>query len=252
MDSRSALSLERQLAAVHDWWREAGVDMAFEDEPRAWLAEPEGDSPALQPAARKKATARPAESETPAIGGPPASWPRELAGFAQWWLAEPSLDPGGTRPRVPPRGKEGAKLMIVVPMPEAQDSQELLSGVEGKLLASLLAALGLDIDAIYLASALPRYMAEPDWAGLDRAGLGAVLLHHLALARPERLLVLGRSILPLLGHDPAQGHATINQTAIQGTQVPTLAGVAPARLLENARQRAMLWRKLLDWTDADL
>src|SRR5690606_37775525 len=79
-------------------------------------------------------------------------------------------------------------------------------------------------------------------------GLGEILLHHIILADPGRLLVLGTRILPLLGHDPAQAAPGISELAIQGRKVPVLTSYAPERLLGNARQRAGLWRTWLDWT----
>jgi len=256
MQSHSALTLERQIAAALDWWREAGVDLAYTDEPSGWLQPAAQDAAAGSAAARnaaRPAADTPPPAPIPRIGGDRSQWPQDLAQFRAWWLAEPTLDAGGSAPRVAPRGSEGARLMVLVPMPEPDDRERLLAGQEGALVDNMLAAMGIGADAAYVAAALPRHMAEPDWRALGDEGLGAILLHHLALARPERLLVLGRNILPLLGHDPAQSPAAIKQTAIQGAAeqalVPTLAGFAPGRLLENARQRALLWRRWLDWTD---
>jgi len=258
MESHSALTLERQIAAALDWWREAGVDLAFADEPSGWLNPPADAAAAgIPPSANKAKPAgdAPPPAPVPRMGGDPGQWPQDLAQFREWWLAEPTLDAGGSAPRVAPRGNAGARLMVLVPMPEPEDGERLLAGREGALVGNMLAAMGIGEDAAYVAAALPRHMAEPDWRALDGEGLGAVLLHHLALARPERLLVLGRNILPLLGHDPAQSPAAIKETAIQGAAaqmlVPTLAGFAPGRLLENARQRALLWRRWLDWTDGE-
>ena len=45
--------------------------------------------------------------------------------------------------------------------------------------------------ASIVASALPRHAPHPDWAALARDGLGDVLAHHVTLAAPQRLLVLG-------------------------------------------------------------
>jgi len=256
MDSNSAPTLEAQLAAALGWWREAGVDLAFVDEPQGWLRDPEAPPSLAEPGAqRKEAAAKPAEPPPPAIGGAPADWPQDLAGFAQWWLSEPSLDLGGSGPRVAPRGATEPELMVLVPMPEAGDVDMLLSGKEGVLIANMLAAMRIAPDTAYLAAALPRHMARPDWESLARAELGAILRHHLALVWPRRLLVLGRGILPLLGHDPSQAPAAVKQISIHGAQgaveVPTLTGFAPDRLLENARQRAMLWRQWLEWTGTD-
>ena len=233
------------IAATLDWWREAGVDCTFLDEPQRWLTEPETKAPAPAPVAKK---APPPEPERPRIGGDPADWPQDLATFRRWWLEEPSLDPVGGQ-RVPPHGQAGAKLLVLVPMPEEQDTEVLLSGPQGRLIAAMAQAMGIAADQLAIASALPRHTLLPDWAALARDGMGEVLRHHLSLAAPERVLVLGTDILPLLGHDPAQSSSAVQQLDIRGGTLPLLAGYAPAHLLEHSRMRARLWRQWLDWTE---
>ncbi len=242
-------AIEDGIAAAQAWWREAGVDFAFGDEPRAWLVEPE-DAAAPQPR-QASAEAPPSPPQLPPIGGNRTTWPRDLAAFRQWWLDEPTLDGGGLSPRVAPAGEPGGALMVLVPMPEAEDRERLLASVQGRLIAGFIEATGLGTASVYLASALPRHTPLPNWAGLDAGGLGEVLAHHIALAAPRRLLVLGRSILPLLGHDPAQGSPVPSQIAIQGRELPMLASFGPDRLLQSAKLRAGLWRRWLDWTDDD-
>jgi DNA polymerase len=109
--------------------------------------------------------------------------------------------------------------------------------------------MGLAPEQIYLAAALPRHTPLPDWERLAADGLGEILLHHIRLAEPQRLIVLGMRILPLLGHDPAQAAPAVSELTIQGRAVPMLTSYAPDRLLGNARQRAALWQRWLDWTD---
>ena len=245
-----APTLADRIAAAQAWWREAGVDFDFSDEPRAWLAEPAPES-VTDPRAPRSPRPAPEAPPAPRIGGAKADWPQDLTAFREWWLEEPSLDPGGVNPRVPPRGPVGAPLAMLVPMPEAEDRDTLLSGAQGRLLASLALAMGHAPDTVYFAAALPRHMPLPDWEGLAAAGLGEVLTHHLSLAAPKRLLVLGRDVLPLLGHDPAQASPGVSELSIQGGQLPLQASYSPARLLENARLREGLWRRWLDWTEHD-
>lgn len=243
-DEPPSPTLAESIAAAQAWWREAGVDFAFRDEPQPWLAE---DARAEAPAPR--VAEKPAAPAKPRIGGDPGSWPQDLPAFRQWWLDEPSLDQGGLSPRIAPRGEAGAALMLLVPMPEAEDGDTLLSGAEGRLLSSLATAMGLVSEKVYLAAALPRHTPVPDWDRLAADGLGEVLLHHIRLVQPRRLIVLGTRILPLLGHDPAQAAPAVSELAIHGAPVPMLTSYAPERLLGNARQRAGLWRAWLDWTD---
>ena len=246
MPDRPPPTLAQSIAAAQAWWRDAGVDLAFHDEAQGWLAE---DSPPAQDGAPAKAADKAAPPPRPRIGGDPADWPQDLAAFQRWWLEEPSLDTGGSHPRIAPHGAAGAALMLVVPMPEAGDAESLLSGPEGRLLASFVTATGIAPEAVYLAAALPCHAALPDWDTLRADGLGEVLLHHIRLAAPQRLLVFGTRILPLLGHDPAQAAPGVSDLSIQSEELPVLASYAPERLLGNARQRAALWRNWLDWTD---
>jgi len=248
MDSRTPLTLAEQVAAAHDWWLEAGVDNEFADEPRNWLERPPPPAEVPTPQA---APPKPAEPTLPPLGGPSSAWPATLAEFAPWWLASDQLDTGGTGSRVAPRGAAGAELMVLVPMPEAGDEERLLSSRQGQLVGNMLAAMGVAEDAAYLAAALPRHVLHPDWTALAARDLGKLLIHHVNLAAPKRLLVLGRAMLPLFGHDPAQGGANARRIALEGCGVPALASYGPDTLRQTPRFRAGLWRGWLDWTGGD-
>jgi len=244
MESHADPSLEKQFAAAIDWWREAGVDHDYSDEALTLLEKVKAEEPQRTPKATEKPQKAP-EPARPDIGGDKAHWPQSLEGFAHFWTSEPSLDDGRTDRRVPPRGVHAAKLMVLVPMPEADDSETLLSGAQGRLVANMLRAMEIAPDAAYIASALPRHMPLTDWQGLHEAGLGAILSHHITLAAPKRLLVLGGDILPLLGLEKRRG--VLEFTAGKAS-IHLLASFAPENLLENAKLRADLWRRWLDWT----
>lgn len=236
-----------EIAGAIAWWRDAGVDSVFSDEPRKWLAD--HDEPAAAKRISPRAVVAPNQPapEEPRIGGDRANWPNDLSAFQDWWLAEPLLDEGAVRARVPPLGPAEAQLMIVVAQPEAEDSTELLSGSQGRLLSAFLAAAGVAPEAVYLASALPRHTPAPDWATLARRGLGNVLLHHIGLVRPVRLLVFGENVLPLLGNDPAQTAQNSRQLYHEG-QTISLLGSRDLGSLARPAWKARLWREWLDWT----
>ncbi len=244
MDSHADHSLEDQLAAALDWWREAGVDHDYTDTPQKLLEDAPAEEPQRAPKATEKTTTAP-EPPKVMLGGDRTNWPQSLEGFVPWWTSEASLDDGRTDRRLPPRGVHGAELMVLVPMPEADDSDTLLSGAQGKLVANMLRAMEIVPEQSYIASALPRHMPLADWQGLHNAGLGAVLVHHIALAAPKRLLVLGGDILPLLGLEKRRG---VLELTMADQSIHLLASFAPENLLENARLRADLWRRWLDWT----
>lgn len=143
-------------------------------------------------------------------------------------------------------------MAVLVPMPEPDDSDMLLSGPHGRLIASMARAMSFDLESIYLAAALPCHEAVPDWAGLARDGLGEVLRHHLSLASPGRLIVLGRDVSPLLRHDWTQPAPAIDEIEIQGRKLPLMTSYSPARLLEQPRLRKALWQQWLEWSEGDM
>lgn len=251
-----------QLAAAMEWWRLAGVDSDFIDEPTDWLADavsaaqPDG-MPKQQHArpAQKAALLPPVPKIVPKVqlGGDRASWPADLGAFHKWWLEEPTLveigGPGaGGTGRVGPRGRAGAALMIIVPHPEQADTDTLLSGPEGRLLASMLRAMQISEDDAYFASALPRHTPLPDWDGLQVAGLGDVIARHIKLAAPKRLLLLGRRVLPLIAHDTAQGSVALREFNHDSGELPAAAGAGLDAMLAQPGERARFWRRWLEWT----
>ena len=231
------------LAAALGWWREAGVDCEFSDEPRDWLA---ASAPAVT-----AAPAAPPPIPVPAaprIGGGASALPATLEQFAAWWLSEPSLDSGMVDRRIAPRGPAGAALMVLVGDPESDDTERLLSGPQGRMLDAVLGALGIAADQAYVAACLPRHMPLPDWSALADAGLGEVVRRHVALAAPQRLLVLGNNISSLLGHDPAKNDEPFRDFNHEGTICPVLVASGLDALLVRPKAKAALWRALLDWT----
>lgn len=243
--------LEADIAATLDWWRLVGVDLMFADDAAGWLADPAAEETAQAPVPKEASGPVSSAPPPPTIGGPRAGWPEDLETFRRWWLTEPSLDEGGLAPRIAPTGEPDADLMVLVAMPEEGDSDALLSGTHGRLLDGFLAAAGIAPASVYRAAALPRHTPLPDWGQIARLGMGAVLAHHVRIARPKRLLVLGRNILPLCGHDPAQGAQKLRSFNHEDGRVPAMFAVGLERLLGNWQLRARLWQNWLEWTESD-
>lgn len=244
MDMQRDHTLGEMLTSALDWWSEAGVDGDFTDEPRNWLERPEPKAEA--PVAE---VPKPQAPVIPPLGGLRESWPDDLQAFSQWWCSDAAFEAPGNGPRVAPRGAAGADLMVLVPMPEEGDGETLLSGRQGMLIAGMLSAMGIAEDRAYLAAALPRHARHPDWQALAGRQFGDILRHHIALAAPRRLLVLGRKMLPLFGHDPAQTTLIAGEVALDGIETSALAAVGPEALLDEPRFRKALWRAWLDWTE---
>jgi len=238
------------VAGALDWWRDAGVDLDFVESPQPWLAAPEPEAPPTREF-KAAATYEPQPAPLAMIGGDPALWPRDLAAFRQWWLDEPSLDDGAVRGRVAPRGEAGAALMIVLGQPETESGDDLVGEAAGRMLAAMLKAMQVAPEETYLASALPRPMPVPDWGDLGRRGLAEVLRHHIALARPQRVLVFGEGVLSLLGHDPAQNAQNSLQLYQQDRTIGVLGARDLALLGRRPAWRARFWRDCLDWTGSE-
>jgi DNA polymerase len=245
MEDRAKPGITEEIAAAIDWWRDAGVDCDFNEEPANWLAAPASEAKAA--VSRISAPPPPpTEPEKPTISH--SGWPQDLAAFTQWWLSDPLLDDGRTTGRVPPRGPQGAEFMVIVPDPERDDDASLLAGPQGKLLDAMLAAMGIGAEQVYLAGVLPRHMPMADWPALTEKGFGALLRHHVKLVAPRRLIALGSNLLPLLGNDPAHNPAVLRSFNHEGVTLPLLAGKSLAALLERPRWKAGLWQAWLDWT----
>ncbi|MEP2235039.1 MAG: hypothetical protein ABJM58_08580 [Alteripontixanthobacter sp.] len=255
--SANPANLADDLASALDWWRVAGVDMDFAEDATDWLADgvaaaaPPPQAAVPQTAPKPTARTRKAEAaKKPAepVGGDKSSWPQELGQFGQWWLDEPTLDEGGARPRIAPRGQPGAKLMIVVPHPEAEDTDKLLSAQQGVLLSNMLRAMQIAEDDAYVASALPRFTPLPDWPAIAAGGMGEVLSHHLKLAAPQRVLIMGRGILSLIPHDMAQGSVALREFNHVSASVGCAAGASLETMLAQPGERSRFWRRWLEWT----
>lgn len=241
------------LVAALDWWRDAGVDGTFVDAPQDWLAQAKRVDAAPAVAPMKPLRELVAEREAPVVPtvGDRSGWPQTLEAFAAWWLAEGPLAPAGL-PRLPPAGPAQADLMVLVPMPSVDDSASLLSGRAGRLLDAMLSSMGMTRAETYIAAALPAHVPMPDWELLRATGLGDVLLHHIALAAPKRLLILGASgVSALLGHDPtnlAHGLRAINQ---ETSGIAALSAWDLDAMLARPALKAGFWARWLDWTGTE-
>lgn len=253
MVGSSQQPLAGNIASAMAWWRDAGVDYAYVDEATSWIAPPpppveETERPVGPQVAQYVAPPPPPRER---IGGDAGNWPKDLATFQQWWMKEPSLDNGQVARRVPPRGVAGAEMMILVEQCEAEDGETLLSARQGGLLSSMLKAMGIGTDRIYLSPMLVRHTPLPDWTALNEAGLGEMTRHHIGLVAPRRLIAFGGNILPLLGHDPAQSAQNLPAFNHEGRSIPLLAAHG-LDALGRANAKAAFWRRWLDWTGKEV
>ena len=217
-----------EAASTLGWWLEAGVDVAVAESPRNWL-ERKPEPPNVRPPS--------AEAVSQAL--------ETLDLFRDWLEKSPALplaDIGSKR--VLPHGAEGAPVMLIAEMPTGEDAAEgrPIAGEAWKLTERMLAAIGIDAAQAYSASLScfhsPGTRMSPD----ELAECAAIARRHIALAKPQRLLLLGDApALALLGKRLVQARGHVHK--IEG--VRAVATFHPRFLLDRPSDKALAWRDLL-------
>lgn len=235
----------RAMASALDWWRDAGVDALIDEVPRDWLAPvPSAETAAPPPPSvdRRAAAAPVARS---------FDFPDTLPAFEAWRLSDSAPDSDWPGPRI---GAQGAAadgsapdMMIAIEMPERGDDESglLLSGPAGRLFDRMLAAIGRDRQSVYL---VPMCVARPASGRLptvDEPALAAALRHQLALAAPQRLLVIGNAASrALFGLEIQGARGTIQHVNHAGGKVAGVASFHPRLLLERPAAKPEAWKDL--------
>jgi DNA polymerase len=214
------------------WWAEAGVDILIDEAPRDWL----------RPKAKEPAPA-PAGDEAP---GEPL--PDQLDLFQAWLASTDRLDfAAPAAPRVCPAGDPASGLMILADMPTGEDcaAGALISGEAGRLFERMLAAIGRDRGSIYLAALSCIRSPSGQLNSEAMKNCSALARHHLGLAAPKAVLLLGDSCAKaLLGLSVAQARGRWHEISTHGGPVKALATIAPRQLLEAPRLKALAWADL--------
>jgi DNA polymerase len=134
--------------------------------------------------------------------------------------------------------------MLLADMPEAADTagEILFSGEIGGLFDRMLAAIGRDRASIYLA---PMAGARVPARELDSAETSRLARHHVKLAAPRLLLLLGNApSRALLGLDFAAARGRKHDVNHDGTIVPAIATFHPRLLLQQPARKADAWADL--------
>ncbi len=244
--------------SICDWWSLAGVDALVGEQPAGWLVTPpandaaaakpkrvvqaEPELPPLPPALQRQDAAEDAEPKGPVV------FPDDWTEFRNW-LAESDDVPGSQwdAHRVLPVGDAGAPLMLLTAWPEIDDQQggTLFSGAAGKLLDAMLQAIGMARSDCYVASLAVTRPAGGRCDGEEAAELDRLLWHHLRLAKPGRLLLIGSDIVRMAAATAlpdARGRLlNINQ---DGGNLEAVAVAHPTMLLARPAQKAAAWDSL--------
>jgi DNA polymerase len=224
--------LDGAALSALDWWMEAGVDTLVDDLPRNWLANPSTSAPASETPSQ------------PAVAR--AALPETLADFRAFLLADTSI-PGNGTGRIDAVGDPASGIAIVVDMPEAEDrsSSVLLSGEVGALFDRMLGAIKLDRQSIYLIPFSPLRPTTGRLAADDIAKLTPLLRHHLELAAPRKLLLMGDApVQALLGMPAAKARDAVHSVAIGTRETQVIASLHPRLVHLRREYRALVWADL--------
>ena len=221
-EARSALS----------WWLEAGVDIAVQEDPRDWF------SPAL-PKTRARAT-------EPV---PPANITRpnhDTLSALQDWLASSAQLPlaSATARRIMPHGPENAAIMLLTEAPTLEDfaAGQPIGGESWELTKRMLAAIGIPVEQAYSASLSCFHMPGARMGAKDREACAEIARNHIALAKPQRLLLFGDGpAQALLGKPLPQARGHLHK--IEG--VRAVVTFHPRQLINQPSNKSLAWKDLL-------
>jgi uracil-DNA glycosylase len=249
------------------WWSLAGVHSLVGESPAGWLNAPPVNK-ALNDNAPSRDTSRPAPENIPVVlpeilqkkSAPtenlvdqPVIFPEEWQAFQQWLASAPHVP--GTHwdgNRVLPVGQAGAKLMILAawPEPECQQTGAIYCGDMGILLDRMLRAIGLTRDDCYLATMAITRPAGGRCSARDLPELERLLRHHIQLARPQHILLLGPDITRIMTqHSLTAARGKTLEIPINDGNIAAVAVPHPAILLNRPAQKAAAWDSLKLFSD---
>lgn len=221
----------QELASALEWWRDAGVDTLTEDAARDWLA---------GPAAQRESAAEPVAAPAPA-----EVLPDTLQAFVAWRLGDAAPEAEWLTPRIGPGGDAGAGLMVLTDMPEADDRDALMRGPEGRLLDAILAAIGESRDSIYLASVAVARPVTGQIPADQEARLTELARHHVALAGPARLLLMGEAAKRVQHTTDSSGFGNTEGVINQFVRNKEVVAIDhPRTMLRWPAKKAQAWNQL--------
>ncbi|PZU09236.1 uracil-DNA glycosylase family protein [Sphingomonas sp.] len=237
---------DRLALSALDWWEEAGVDTAVDDLPRDWLAVP-ALSPAITPIHPQAASPARVTPPVAAIEPvSPAALPDDLAAFRHFLLTDPSV-PGPPQARIDAIGDPASGAMLILDMPEQGDraAGRLLSGDVGQLFDRMLGAMSLSRETAYLAPLSPARSASGRLTPESITTLATLMRHHIALARPKRLLLLGDApTRALIGLGCIEARGRTHEVSGPAGSIPAIASFHPRLLIQTPDRKKAAWADL--------
>jgi DNA polymerase len=242
------------ITSYIDWWTDAGLVEAVQDNVCGWRQPPPpaNDRPPAQTAPRPHVPqVRLAPQSAPAEPAPQPrlqDLPADLDSF-DTWLRDSAHLPGATWSprRIHPTGPGAAPIMVLADMPDPDDlaSGALLSGAVGELFDAMLAAIGRERGTLRLGSVALTRPPGGRWDEASAEALRHIALHHISVARPQRLLLLGQLTCRLLtGEDVAADGTGLRNINHYGVTTAVTAIHHPRLLLTRQALKRGAWTAL--------
>lgn len=177
-----------------------------------------------------------------------APLPDQLELFRAWLATDETLPfAAPSAPRICPSGDPASDLMMLTDMPTAADCSVgvLLSGQVGTLFDRMLAAIGRERGSIYLAALSCLRSANGGFTKESAAQCVEIARHHVGLAAPKALLLLGDACAKaLLGLSVMQARGRWHVIATPAGDIATLVSFHPSYLLDQPAAKRHAWADL--------
>jgi DNA polymerase len=137
--------------------------------------------------------------------------------------------------------------MILADMPTVEDcgTGALISGESGRLFDRMLAAIGRDRQSIYLAALSCLRSPDGRLATEQAKNCATLARHHVGLAQPKAVLLLGDACSKaLLGLPMTQARGRWHEIATQSGPVKALVTISPTFLLSHPAHKKLAWADL--------
>ena len=235
--------------ALLEWQAELGVTDAIGDTPVDRYALPDTAPKAKKPAAVQKTPEKPKQVDPTAVAEKAAraagSLPELRATMEAFDLCDLKR---GARQLVFADGTPGARVMIVGEAPGRDEDREgkPFVGRAGQLLDRMLAAIDLNrAESVYITNVLPwRPPQNRDPKPEEIGMMKPFLERHIALAKPEVLVVMGNiSCQAVLGK---RGITRLRGKWDQALNLPVIPMFHPAYLLRQPQMKRQAWADLLE------
>lgn len=272
-----------ELAALLHFHADAGVDWLLEDEPLDRFAEfaagrqaraPQRSNEPQQPEIRSAPQqAAPSPRQTARASAPAPAAPVNVAvpddqaiasarfaaesarSLAELKTALESFNgcnlKNSARNTVFAEGDPSSGIMIIGPMPDADDDREGLpfTGKTGLLLDRMLAAIGLDRTKLMLTNVVPwRPPGNRSPSGPEMEICRPFIERQIALAEPKVLLLLGNFTARFFFGGSGTIHTLRGQwrdVAVGVGTAPAIATLHPQELLNAPASKSLAWNDLL-------